>query len=510
MTPRTPGMLADDESLLHTVQVQADRMMIMSLAVMLAAALGAGLYGGALLLAAAVGLPALVVPVLIQRAAPGSLPARIAMACAQMVLAALLIQLQRGAIEAHFSVFVLLAFLLFYRDWRPLLAATLVIGVHHIGFYFLQQAQYGVYVFKSGGRLLDVAEHVAYVAAEVLMLGYMAISLRREALESAKVAMLAHRIGRGDLTCRLEAGDLNGLPLLAEVYAMQQRLAQLIGTLTGQADHIAAGAARMGDSATAAHGSIELQTDATQRIASAVQELTVTIQHLSNSAAEARALTEESETTMGEGSDIVGATAGEIGVIFGSVEKLAVSLSALGAQFDEIAQVLGLINEIAAQTNLLALNAAIEAARAGENGRGFAVVADEVRKLAERTRMATEEIVATIQHIEDSKNTALAQIEETRQRAGAGVELAGRAQGMVGQVNRTVAQVKEVIHALTDGLDDEAKAAAVVSNSVEQLSQQADASLAINASLRAEFQALNDTAQDLTAAASRFKVQVSR
>jgi len=75
-------------------------------------------------------------------------------------------------------------------------------------------------------------------------------------------------------------------------------------------------------------------------------------------------------------------------------------VDALAAHSQQINGIVDLISGIASQTNLLALNAAIEAARAGDAGRGFAVVAGEIRSLAEKTALATADIVQEITQVQ--------------------------------------------------------------------------------------------------------------
>lgn len=106
-------------------------------------------------------------PIWMTRAWPGAAATRHVIAGAQMLMSALLIGLTGGRIETHFHVFGSLAILSFYRDWRVLIPATLVIGLDHFlrGIYW----PYSVYGVLTASPWRSI-EHAAWVVFEDVFL----------------------------------------------------------------------------------------------------------------------------------------------------------------------------------------------------------------------------------------------------------------------------------------------------------------------------------------------------
>jgi two-component system, sensor histidine kinase and response regulator len=121
-------------------------------------------------------------PALLGLFRPGVPSTRYVIAVAQMLMGALLIHLTGGRIETHFHVFGSLAFLAFYRDWRVLIPATVVVAVDHmVRGFFWPQSVYGV-VVASQWRWL---EHAAWVLFEDV---FLVVACRRSITEMKDTA----------------------------------------------------------------------------------------------------------------------------------------------------------------------------------------------------------------------------------------------------------------------------------------------------------------------------------
>ena len=137
------------------------------------------------------------------------------------------------------------------------------------------------------------------------------------------------------------------------------------------------------------------------------------------------------------------------------MEEMVKAIAALEQSSQEIAKIIGVIDDIAFQTNILALNAAVEAAHAGEAGKGFAVVADEVRNLAVKSSEAASE---TGQLIEES-------LKNVQQ----GTILAEKASKALGTVVEKVQDVHSIVDNIAASAEEQARAITEVNSGMDRI-----------------------------------------
>lgn len=285
------------------------------------------------------------------------------------------------------------------------------------------------------------------------------------------------------LTRRLEniaiqARKIFDNPLMALVYtqnvddisdiqlAMKMRQSELnavVGRIQDSNGQIRTSAKNSSDNCDKTASNLEGQTEETEQVAAAVNQMNTTANEIAQNAASASEATDNAQQAATEGIGAVKQTVDSIQMLANQMDEASEVFEKLEEHGHTIGEVLTVIQGIAEQTNLLALNAAIEAARAGEQGRGFAVVADEVRTLAQRSQESTQEIHSVISQLQSSTQRAVEAMHEGNELTKVCVESAetsgSKLQAMMGQVedisdrNSQIAAAVEEMASVTEDMN---------------------------------------------------------
>ena len=194
-----------------------------------------------------------------------------------------------------------------------------------------------------------------------------------------ETAEMLDAMAHGDLTKRI-LSDYQGSfdKLKRDANTTAEKLTEVIEKVSVSSNLVASGAEEISQGNTDLSQRTEEQASSLEETASSMEEMTSTVRQNADNAKVANELANDTQTKAKQGGEVV--------------ERAVESMAEINHSSKKIADIIGVIDEIAFQTNLLALNAAVEAARAGEQGRGFAVVAGEVRNLAQRSAAAAKEI----------------------------------------------------------------------------------------------------------------------
>ena len=346
-----------------------------------------------------IGGSSLVVTMFLVRTMPGASLTRHVIAASYMLMSALFIHLGGGRTEVHFAVFVALAFLATYRDWRVMLTGMLVIATDHIlRGLFLPLSVFG----SNQADLPRVLEHAGYVVVEVAVL---IVACRLSIAEMWRSATLL-----------VESRQAQEIAALAQENQEQQVLAA--------------------------------QQEAGARVRSILEEFQVIGNNIDANAAQTRHLQTigvANQQHAQSGSEVLARTVARFEELATSVRNSQESIKALVDVGSQISAATSTISAVASQTNLLALNAAVEAARAGEHGKGFAVVAEEVRNLSARTREATQLIENFAAQVQQRGADLAAVTTKANEEAKLGLSLIDEAESSIQSIQTSAKELTSVV-----------------------------------------------------------------
>ena len=231
-TPMIKKLLSAEaafDPLLHPYRVRADRIMVGMNIFLMVVCLGLIPLNGTWVEALAIGFPTVLMSIWLMREHAGALATRLFMATGFMIFTGLIIHQSAGDIEGHFSAFGLIGVLLYYRDWRTIVLATIAVYLHHLILGYAQTQGAPIFVFDNNRFWTTFVIHLAYFLPFIVMMVYLSVWLRREGYEGQHVIALAQRIVQGNLVeDDAPMGDEGHMPLIAAVRLMKSRLMDLL------------------------------------------------------------------------------------------------------------------------------------------------------------------------------------------------------------------------------------------------------------------------------------------
>lgn len=296
-----------------------------------------------------------------------------------------------------------------------------------------------------------------------------------------EVKRVVTALAAGDLVATM-AGDYQGefAEVRDAVNGSMTSLREMVGKILDGASAISAASEQIAEGNASLNTRTQEQSAALEQTAASLEQMTATVKQNANNANQANQLAAGARDVADKGGRVVDSAVGAMAAITESSTK--------------VADIIGVIEQIAFQTNMLALNAAVEAARAGDQGRGFAVVAAEVRNLAQRSAAAAREIKALIQDSAD--------------KVGQGAKLVHQSGETLREIVTSVKKVSDIIAEITVASDEQATGIDQINTAVTQMDRGTQENAALVEEASAAASSLTDQARGLTELMDFFQIGV--
>ncbi len=300
----------------------------------------------------------------------------------------------------------------------------------------------------------------------------------QDAIEAISKALRAQ--SQGDLTVSVDIEMLGELDMLKQsINTSNRELNSVVSQVIDAASTVNTASHEVSAGSNDLNDRTQQQAASLEETASAMEELTSTIQQNADNAMTADHLAKDARNQAETGRSIMNET-----------EKAIEKIHSSSKQIEEIT---GLIDSIAFQTNLLALNAAVEAARAGEHGRGFAVVAGEVRTLAGKSADAAKQIKDLIENTVGSIENGTEKIEQTSE--------------SLTKINESIQKVSDVVSEISAASQEQQAGVHQIKHAIGEIDQTTQQNAALVEETTAAAQSMSHESERLQSAVSTFKTR---
>lgn len=374
------------------------------------------------------------------------------------------------------------------------------------------------WVIGSGVYLDDIEEefsteftnHMMFLASVLaLMLGLSVVIIRSILLPLGRTSSAMRDVaqGEGDLRVRIAVSGSDEMAKLSNDFnGFTEKVQLMVKKVTSYGNRLIGSVDEMKKVSEQSSQSFIIHQKETHQVATAVHQMSLTIQEVAKIAAEAASAVKAVQSKSQNVQQVVQQNIQAITALSGSIGVAASNVQSLENETQRIGTILDVIRSISDQTNLLALNAAIEAARAGEHGRGFAVVADEVRTLARRTQESTEEIQSMIEQLQSGAHSAVEVIQSGRQGAENSVVQAETIGEVLNDINLDFQQVTEMNNQIASATEQQSSTVETINHNVNNINNAVIESSKGAQSLTEAAEQLQQLSSELYSTLSQFKV----
>ncbi|MBE1301934.1 MAG: methyl-accepting chemotaxis protein [Alteromonadaceae bacterium] len=414
-------------------------------------------------------------PLILIASSPHNRNTRIVVGVAVQLMAALHIQQAGGLTEIHFEIFVVLAFLSFYRDWMVILASVAVVAVHHVLFFFLQSQGAGVVVFEEGHVTFGILLiHAFFAVAEGVVLMYVTNAIHREATAAHTLSSSVHQILETEGEFKLDIPVDTKNEELAEFNLLIGSFKTLIAQAKQISNGVSENAGKVANISRQIEKSATFNMDQVANIASSTEQMSASNADVSSRASEASELSRQCSENTNEAKKAIEQANQDITELGDHLTDASDTINKLASMCTKIDEAMASIKVVADQTNLLALNAAIESARAGEHGRGFSVVADEVRQLAGNTTNYANDISVITSELINEANNSVEKIKLCVEGADSTRVSANDATESMNNVSSFTMQLDENIDSVATAVEEQTKVSSNIAGVTQQLHESTD------------------------------------